>query len=58
MTGKELKAMRKRVQSIQWFADMVGVSRSTLESYECGRLPIIKEREKRIREIFERIERA
>lgn len=54
MSGPELQAIRKNIQGIQWFADKLGVSQSTLESYECGRLPIPAERVRRAKEIAEK----
>jgi DNA-binding transcriptional regulator YiaG len=56
MSGAELQAIRKRIQAIQWFADKLKVSKSTLESYESGRLPIPAERAKRVLEIAKNAE--
>jgi DNA-binding transcriptional regulator YiaG len=56
MSGTELQAIRKRIQVIQWFADKLGVSKSTLESYESGRLPIPVKRAERAKEILEKAE--
>ena len=53
LSGSELQAIRKRIQGINWFAMKLGVSRSTLESYESGRLPIPPERARRAQKILD-----
>ena len=57
MSAKKLKQIRKMSgRSAEVFAEKLGVSRDTLKSYESGRMPILKKRMTRAKEILKAME--